>query len=128
MSESQVSFCCVYDQECVYSCMLWRYPTTSGTGETSGNQWDTAACTPQTHYILQDNFLQCACSELGDMAAAADIEIGYGWTFPAGISAAIVIIAVLLVMVLHLRYFSRTQLATRILVCLSFSVFLFQVR
>ena len=84
-------------------------------------------CTPQTHIVLQENFIQCACSELGSVAISDDLVIGYGWTFPAGISTAIVIIAVLLVMIIHFRYFSRTQLATRILMCLTFSVFLFQV-
>lgn len=61
------------------------------------------------------------------MAVAADVEIGYGWKFPAGVSAAIVIIAMVLVLILHLRFLPRTQLETRILMCLCFSVLLFQV-
>lgn len=61
------------------------------------------------------------------MAAADDVDVGYGWTFPAAISAVIVMVAVLLVIIIHLRYLSRTQLATRILMGLCFSIFLFQV-
>lgn len=93
-----------------------------------GNQWDESICSPQKPLVVQQDYVQCACRQLGDMAVAPDVEIGYGWTFPAGISAAIVIIAVLLVMIIHLRYFSRTQLETRILICLCSSIFLFQVR
>ena len=109
------------------SCLLWEYPSTSGAGITLGNQWDDSICSPETALVVQQDYVQCACRQLGEMAVSVDLEIGYGWTFPAGISAASVLIAILLVMILHLVYLSRTQLETRILICLCFSVFLFQV-
>ena len=89
--------------------------------------WDTSVCSPQTDLVLQENYIHCECSQLGDMAASADVYIGYGWTFPAGVSAAITIIAVLLVMIIHFRYLPRTRLVTRILICLCFSIFAHQV-
>ena len=70
----------------------------------------------------------CACRQFGDLAAAADIRLGYAWTWPAGLSAGFVLVVMVLIMMVHLCYLSRTQLATRILICLCLSVFLFQVR
>ncbi len=90
--------------------------------------WDQSTCSPQTHFVLQENYLQCACSQLGDMAGAQDVDVGYGWTLPAALSAVVVIIAIILAIIVHLRYFFRTQLAARILLNVLFSVFLFQVR
>jgi hypothetical protein len=77
--------------------------------------------------VVQQDFVQCACRQFGEVAVAVDVEIGYGWTFPAGVSAAFVIIVILLVIIIHFVYFSRTQLETRILICFFFSIFLFQV-
>lgn len=111
----------------VHSCLLWEYPSTSGTGMELGNQWDNSICSPEKPLVVQQDFVQCACRQLGEMAVSVDLEIGYGWTFPAGISAAVVLIPILLVMIIHFVYLSRTQLETRILICLCFSIFLFQV-
>lgn len=109
------------------SCLLWEYPSVSGAGEQLGNQWQQTICSPQTPLVIQEDFVRCACRQLGEMAVAADVEIGYGWTFPAGVSAAYVMITIFLVIIIHLRYLSRTQLETRILICLCFSIFMFQV-
>lgn len=109
------------------SCLLWEYPSVSGAGVLLGSQWDESICSPQRPLVVQEDFVQCACRQLGDMAVSENVQIGYGWTFPAGVSAAFVIIASLLVMIIHFRYLSRTQLETRILICLCFSIFLFQV-
>lgn len=61
------------------------------------------------------------------MAASSDTALGYSWTWPAGLSTGFVLVVMVMVMVVHLWYLSRTQLATRILICLCLSVVLFQV-
>ena len=61
------------------------------------------------------------------MAVAFDVQVGYGWSFPAGIACAIVVIVMLFVIILHIRYFRHTQLATRILVNLCISILLFHL-
>ena len=107
------------------SCIQWSYPTS----ENGVGAWSSEFCNPLTEYsnvLLQDS-VTCACRQFGDLAVASDTTIGYSWTWPAGLSAAIVAVVMIFVMILHLCYFSRTQLATRILICLCLSVFLFQV-
>ena len=84
-------------------------------------------CRPQSHFVLLENYITCTCRQLGDFAAANEVGVGYGWTFPAAITAAIVMIAMVLVVLVHLCYLSRTQLATKILINLCISVGVFQL-
>ncbi len=93
-------------------------------------EWSSDFCYPITEYsnVLLEDSIMCACRQFGDLAAATDIRLGYAWTWPAGLSAGFVLVVMVLIMMVHLCYLSRTQLATRILICLCLSVFLFQVR
>lgn len=109
------------------SCLLWQYPVLSVSGSEIGNRWDTAECSPQTHFVMQQDFVQCACSQLGDMAVSIDLAQGYGWTLPAGLSAVVCILALLMSIALHFIYLSRTQLASRLLICLCIAVLAYQV-
>ena len=84
-------------------------------------------CQPQSHFVNLENYVTCTCRQLGDLAAASVVDVGYGWTFPAAITAAIVIVAMLLVILIHLCYHSRTQLATKILINLCIAVAVFQL-
>lgn len=73
------------------------------------------------------DYVECQCSRLGDFAVSGAVEIAYGWSLPAALSAALVMITIIPVLLLHLCYRDRTQLATRILMCLCASIFLFEV-
>lgn len=84
-------------------------------------------CQPQSHFIILENYITCTCRQLGDVTAANVVGVGYGWTFPAAITAAIVIVAMLLVILVHMCYLSRTQLATKILINLCIAVGVFQL-
>ena len=84
-------------------------------------------CQPQSHFVLLENYITCTCRRLGDFAAANEVGVGYGWTFPAAITAAIVMVAMVLVILVHLCYLSRTQLATKILINLCIAVGVFQL-
>ena len=84
-------------------------------------------CQPQSHFVLLENYITCTCRRLGDFAAANEVGVGYGWTFPAAITAAIVMVAMVLVVLVHLCYLSRTQLATKILINLCIAVGVFQL-
>ena len=108
------------------SCIQWAYPSPANLA----GQWSSEFCSAQTEYgnvLLEDSIL-CTCRQFGDLAVASNITLGYGWTWPAGVSAGFVAVVMVLVMLLHLCYLSRTQLATRILICLCLAIFLFQVR
>ena len=84
-------------------------------------------CQPQSHFVLLENYITCSCRQLGDFAAANEVGVGYGWTFPAAVTAAIIMIAIVLVVLVHLCYLSRTQLATKILINLCIAVGVFQL-
>jgi len=73
------------------------------------------------------DYVECQCSSLGEFAVSGAAEIAYGWSLPAALSAAVVMIVIIPVVLLHLCYRSRTQLATRILTALCVSIFLFEV-
>jgi len=92
-----------------------------------GNNWDTTMCHARTHLVLRQTFVECSCNQLGAMGVATDVPRGYGWTLPAGLSAALCVLAVLFSIILHLVYRSGTLLASRLFVCVSFSTLLFQV-
>ena len=81
----------------------------------------------QVPSILQVDYVECQCSSLGEFAVSGAVEIAYGWSLPAALSAAVVMIVIIPVVLLHLCYRNRTQLATRILTALCVSIFLFEV-
>ncbi len=111
------------------SCLFWQYPLVSASAGdlTPAGSWDTSLCQPQSHFVLLENYITCTCRQLGDFAAANEVGVGYGWTFPAAITAAIVMVAMVLVVLVHLCYLSRTQLATKILINLCIAVGVFQL-
>ena len=84
-------------------------------------------CTPQSHFVNLENYITCTCRQLGDLAAANVVGVGYGWTFPAAVTAAVVVVAVLLAILVHMCYLSQTQLATKILINLCIAVGIFQL-
>ena len=108
------------------SCLFWQYPLVSA-GDLTPGSWGTGMCQPQSHFVLLENYITCTCQQLGDFAAANEIGVGYGWTFPAAITAGLVMTAVVLVVLVHLCYLSRTQLATKILINLCIGVGVFQL-
>ena len=84
-------------------------------------------CRPESHYVLLENHITCACRQLGDFAANHEVGVGYGWTFPAAITAGIVMVAMVMVVLVHTCYLSRTQLVTKILINLCIAVGIFQL-
>ena len=96
-------------------------------GVLTPGSWGTSMCQPQSHFVNLENYITCTCRQLGDLAAANVVGVGYGWTFPAAITAAIVMVAMLLVVLVHLCNISRTQLATKILINLCIAVGIFQL-
>ena len=108
------------------SCLFWQYPLVSA-GDLTPGSWGTSMCQPQSHFVLLENYITCTCRQLGDFAAANEVGVGYGWTFPAAVTAAIIMIAMVLVILVHLCYLSGTQLATKILINLCIAVGVFQL-
>lgn len=117
----------MYVCACVNSCLLWIPPTVTGTGVMVGNIWDSSRCRAESHYVLRERFVQCTCTQLGAAAVSDDVGRGYNWTFPAGISTALCLLALVLAVTVHLVYRSGTLLASRLLICLCSSMLLFQV-
>jgi hypothetical protein len=101
-------------------CLLWNSTLKS---------WDNKACKAITSGILpiRNNYVECECYRLGEFAVVEDVERGYGWTLSAGLVAGFVAVVMMLVIGVHVCYFQRTQLITRIFVMLCVSVLLYQM-
>ena len=131
--DHEVSICylcggdCCFDVLCTCSCLLWQPPSVSGSGAVVGNDWDNSMCRARTHFVLRQTFVECSCSQLGAVGVASDLPRGYSWTLPAGLSAAVCILALIFSILLHLVYRSGTLLASRLFICVSFASLLFQV-
>ena len=51
-------------------------------------------CSPKSNSVLEERFIECRCTQLGALAVNNDVFFGYGWTYPAGITAAIVLVCI----------------------------------